>query len=85
MKIPVTFKTPDVIDDAIKETVEDAKREMLEENNYQELSFEQKEILESMRYTLQDFFAHFVEYGEQVTIEFETDGPFPTANVKRVK
>jgi len=49
MKIKVTFKTPDVIDDAVRD-IED----------------------EDERAEVADYLKRWIEYGEYITIEFDT-------------
>ena len=66
MKFTVTFKTPDAVDYAIDRAQEDLDVEGYDE----EVAYEMQEDL---RYKLGLVTSKFVEYGECITIEFDSD------------
>ena len=70
MIISVTFKCPDVVDDAIRRAAfreADSEEEGL-------LSVEDKEIYAETRVLeLETFLEKWVQYGELITVEFDTE------------
>ena len=67
MKITVTFKDPDVVDDAVKEAVSASVAKL-------GLSEEEAEAVEELRRSaVRDVIGEWVSYGEYVTVEFDSD------------
>ena len=67
MKFKVTFKDPDVVSDAITEAI---KRELVQ----LPLSPEEIEaVVELREHEINNFTDTWVEYGEYITVEFDTE------------
>lgn len=66
MKINVTFKTPGIVDDAVA----DAVAENLPVFEFEEDKFEMTNNVEN---EVRNFLEKYIEYGEYVTIEFDTE------------
>ena len=74
MKIKITFKTPDAVDDALEQEFA---------TNYEEdsPSDRDEERVEEMKETARNTIEKFVRCGEYITVEFDTDND--TATVLR--
>lgn len=71
MKFRITFKTPDVVEDAIRKAVS-SNSSSEEENDLDDLRFECEDVVEK-----------FVKYNELITVEFDTESS--TATVIKAK
>ena len=78
MKIKITFKDPDGVGNALDESVRNSLLPLAEQLSKQE--FEQ--LVETRLEEVGDKIAKWIEYGEYLTVEIDTDTD--TATVKRV-
>lgn len=78
MKFKVTFKDPDGVYESLDEAAEGLARDVVGVDDE-----ERGEIAESRREKIKDFTERWIEYGEYLTVEFDTDEG--TATVVPVK
>jgi hypothetical protein len=74
MKISITFKTPDALDYAVKEIVDQQHEE--DDAPWDEYESEEREE------ALKEKFKKWVEYGELITVDFDLEAG--TATVKEL-
>ena len=78
MKIKITFKDPDGVSNSLDESVRNSLLPLVEQLSKQE--FEQ--LVETRLEEVSDKIAKWIEYGEYLTVEIDTDTD--TAIVRRV-
>lgn len=67
MKFRVTFKDPDGVHDSITEVINDQLKAMPQEH------LEDGEIEQNLREKFEEDISKWVDYGEYITVEFDTD------------
>jgi hypothetical protein len=72
MKIRVTFKTPDALEDALAEACPNKKLNY-ETDEWEPLSEDEEDERAVRVEEVKKFLQHYIKYGECVTLEFDTE------------
>jgi hypothetical protein len=73
MKFRVTFKAPDAVSDSARVAAEDQARRILAPAGPELDAREETDLAQALHDDLLAFAGKWVEYGEYVTVEFDTD------------